>query len=324
MNARSLLYRLLCSPRGIFAAAVLTILVAVALLSLWWLPADPNHADSFRAWLPASAAHPLGTDGSGRDIAARLMLGSRITVIVVLGAALIAGALGLGLAVLAAFGPRQLREPLIIVIDVLIAFPTLLLAIMLAAVFGSGLPIVIAAIGLGFGVSIARVVRAELRQIRAEDFILAARTAGLSSWAILHRHVLPNVAPVFIVQLSLSMGLALLAEAGLSYLGFGASPQLPSWGLLLAETQQHIATHPLVALWPGLAITLTVLAFYVLGDALREVSDPRLLGRGSTSGKGRALRRDRAAREDHTARAHRAGHPERSEHENHTEREDQQ
>ena len=170
----------------------------------------------------------------------------------------------------------RLAGLLTIFIDVLIAFPTLLLAIMLAAVFGSGIPVVIVSVGIGYGVQIARVVRAELRQINAEDFILAARASGLSRWAILRMHLLPNAAPVFVVQLSLAMGLAILAEAGLSYLGFGAPPSVPSWGLMLQESQSQIAIHPAVVMWPGLAITLTVLAFYLLGDALREAMDPRL------------------------------------------------
>lgn len=278
---------LIRSPRGLFALIALGLLIAAAVLSLIWLPGDPNHSNVRDAWLPPSGDHWLGTDGSGRDLASRLIAGSRITVLVVLGAALVAGLIGLSLAVLAALGPRRLREPLIIVIDVLIAFPTLLLAIMLAAVFGSGIPVVIVAVGIGYGVQIARVVRAELRQINAEDFILAARAAGLSRSAILRTHLLPNAAPVFIVQLSMAMGLAILAEAGLSFLGFGAPPNVPSWGRMLQETQQFIAIHPLVVLWPGLAITLTVLAFYLLGDALREATDPRLrFGHGDGSQPG--------------------------------------
>lgn len=267
---------LLRSPRGVFALAVLGVLLVVAGVSLFWLPGDPSHSNAYNAWLPPSAEHWLGTDSSGRDIASRLIVGSQVTVLVVAGAAVVSGTVGVVLAVLAGLGPRTLREPLIILNDVLIAFPTLLLAIMLAAVFGSGIPIVIVAVGIGFGVSIARVVRAELRQIHAQDFILAARAAGLSRWAILRTHLLPNAAPVFTVQLSLSMGLAILAEAGLSYLGFGAPPSVPSWGRMLAETQAFIAIHPLVVLWPGLAITITVLAFFLLGDALRETMDPHL------------------------------------------------
>lgn len=278
---RSVMRHLIGSPRGAFALGVLGLLLLVALISLFWLPGDPNHAVISRAWQPPSAEHWLGTDSSGRDIASRLIAGARVTVLVVLGAAVVSGLVGLLLAVVSGLGPRSLREPLIILIDVLIAFPTLLMAIMLAAVFGSGIPVVIASVGVGFGVQIARVVRAELRQINAEDFILAAKASGLSRWAILRMHLLPNAAPVFIVQLSLSMGLAILAEAGLSYLGFGAPSNVPSWGRMLQESQAFISVHPLVVLWPGITITLTVLAFYLLGDALRESMDPRLrFGRG--------------------------------------------
>ncbi len=275
--------QLVGSPRGAFAMIVLGIVAIAALVSLFWLPGDPNHSNVYDAWAPPSAAHWLGTDYSGRDIASRLIAGTRVTVLVVLGAAIVSGFIGLVLAVISGLGPRTLREPLVILIDVLIAFPTLLLAMMLAAVFGSGIPIVIVSVGIGYGVQIARVVRSELRQINAEDFILAARAAGLSRWTILRMHLLPNAAPVFTVQLSLSMGLAILAEAGLSYLGFGAPPSVPSWGLMLKDMQAYIAVHPTVVLWPGLTITLTVLAFYLLGDALRESMDPRLrFGRGST------------------------------------------
>lgn len=263
-------------PRGLYAIVVLGVLILVSLLSFVWLPADPSHASAYNAWLPPSAEHWLGTDGSGRDLASRLIAGSRVTVLVVVGAAAVSGAIGLLLAIPAALGPRAVREPLAIFIDVLIAFPTLLLAIMLAAVFGSGLPIVVAAVGIGYGVSIGRVVRADLRQVAAEDFVLAARAAGLSRGRILRTHLLPNIAPVFTVQLSLSMGLAILAEVGLSYLGFGALPSVPSWGRMLAETQNYISLHPEVVVWPGLAITLTVLAFYLLGDALRDAMDPAL------------------------------------------------
>ena len=273
---RGAMRALLSGPRGRYALTVITVLVLVCVLSLVWLPHDPNAANAREAWLPPSPEHWLGTDGSGRDLASRLIAGSRVTVLVMLGAAVVSGAIGLLLALPAALGPRWVREPLAIAIDVLIAFPTLLLAIMLAAVFGSGLAIVVAAVGVGFGVAIGRVVRAELRQVATHDYVLAARAAGLSRGRILSTHLLPNIAPVFTVQLSLSMGLAVLAEAGLSYLGFGAPRSIPSWGRMLAESQNYISVHPFVVVWPGLAITLTVLAFYLLGDALREALDPTL------------------------------------------------
>jgi len=276
---------LLHNPRGLYAVIVIGLLLASCLVSLVWLPADPNQSNVYDAWRPPSAAHWLGTDGSGRDLASWVIAGSRVTVLVVLGAALVSGAVGLILAIPAALGPRWARESLAVLIDVLIAFPTLLLAIMLAAVFGGGLAIVVAAVGIGYGVSIGRVVRAELRQLAGEDYVLAARAAGLRPGAILRTHLLPNIAPVFTVQLSLSMGLAILAEAGLSYLGFGAPHGVPSWGRMLAETQGYISVHPEVVLWPGLAITITVLAFYLLGDALREAMDPTLLARGADAAR---------------------------------------
>jgi peptide/nickel transport system permease protein len=289
------LRRLLTHPGGGVAIAILSLLAFAALVSLVWLPHDPNQADAYRLWQSPSWTHWLGTDGSGRDIASRLLAGSRITVLVGLGTAVLAGSLGLLLAALGGLGPRALREPISVLIDVMIAFPTLLLAMMLASVYGAGIPVVIAAVGIGYGVAIGRVVRSEFRQVAGTEFVLAARAAGLSRAAVFRRHLLPNVLPVFSVQLSLSVGLAVLAEAGLSYLGFGAPPSVPSWGRMLAETQRYIGVHPEAVLWPGLAITLVVLACYLLGDALRDTLDPTLLrrqrGRGARQTAGTSTRR---------------------------------
>lgn len=273
------------TPQGIFAFIALGMTLLFSVAGLFWSPADPNFASAAQTWLGPSSTHWLGTDGSGRDIASRLIAGSRITVIVALGTGIISGLIGLLIAIISALGPRFIREPMAIIIDVLIAFPTLLLAIMLTAVFGGGIPIVIAAVGIGYGVQIARVVRAELRQVSEADYVLAARAAGLSPWAVLRKHLIPSVSPVLIVQLSLSMGLAILAESGLSYLGFGAPPGTPSWGRMLAETQRFISIHPEAAFWPGIAITLVVLAFYLLGDVLREVLDPSLFRKLKTRKK---------------------------------------
>lgn len=271
MSARA---RLRLSPGGIAAGAILALLLLVALLSLVWLPADPNAASAQRIWLEPSLAHPLGTDGSGRDVAARLMAGTRVTAIVLLGTGALATAVGLALALLGGLGPRRIRETVAVAIDVLVAFPTVLLAMMLAAVFGSGIPIVIVSLGLAFGIGIGRVLRTELRQVAELDYVLAARAVGLSRGTILRRHLLPGVRPVLLVQLSLAMGLSVLAEASLSFLGFGAPPEVPSWGLMLADAQRVIQVHPIAALWPGLAITLVALACYLLGDALRDALDP--------------------------------------------------
>lgn len=265
--------RLFRSPAAWYGIIVLALATLTALLSLVWLPQDPNYASAAQLWRPPSPEHWLGTDGSGRDTASRLLAGSQVSLGVALGTGVVASLIGAILAVLGGLTRRRFREAVAVLIDVLVAFPTLLLAIMLAAVFGRGVGVVIASLGIAFGVSIGRILRSELRQVADADFVVAARVAGLSRTRILFRHLIPSVRPVFIVQLTWAMGTAVLAEASLSYLGFGAPNDVPSWGGMLASTQRYISVHPESVLWPGLAITLTVLAFFLLGDALRDALD---------------------------------------------------
>ncbi len=268
--------RVWASGTGRFGVIVVLVIAATALVSVFWTPLDPQRVDIANRWAAPGAAHLLGTDGSGRDILSLLMAGSRTTVLVAVGAGVIATAIGLVLAALGALTPRPVREGVTVLVDILIAFPVLLIAMMISAVWGGSLLVVIVSVGIGFGVNIARVTRPELRRILRSDFVLAGRAAGLTPSQNLWRHLLPNVAPVFIVQLSWGMAVAVLAEAGLSYLGFGAPLTQPSWGLLLADLQRFISVHPLSVLWPGLAITLTVLGFNLLGDSLRDATDPTL------------------------------------------------
>ncbi|MCT9002866.1 ABC transporter permease [Microbacterium memoriense] len=266
-----------------FGIIVIAIVGLVAVISVFWLPFDPKSVDIANRWAPPGWPHVLGTDGSGRDIASLLMAGARTTVWVALGAGVIATLIGLALAALGALTVRWVRESIAVFVDILIAFPVLLIAMMISAVWGGSLWVVIVSVGIGFGVNVARVTRPELRRVLHSDFVLAGRASGLSPWQNLWRHLLPNVAPVFIVQLSWAMAVAVLAEAGLSYLGFGAPPTEPSWGLLLAELQSFISVHPLTVVWPGLAITLTVLGLNLLGDGLRDVTDPTLSRRGAAA-----------------------------------------
>ncbi|WP_375387147.1 ABC transporter permease [uncultured Amnibacterium sp.] len=268
--------QLLRRPAGLFGTIVLVLLVSTAIASSFWTPQDPFATDPFHQWLPPSPAHPFGTDAVGRDLFSYVLAGSRTTVLVALLASLVAAVVGIVLAALGSLGPRWVREPVAVLIDILIAFPVLLIAIMLTAVFGSSLAEVVVAVGIGFGVNIARVSRGEIRRVARTGYVLAARAAGLGPARTLVDHVLPNIGPVFIVQLSLGAGVAVLSEAGLSFLGYGASPSTPSWGRLLSVLQNYVTVYPLTALWPGLAITVTVLAFNLFGDALREATDPRL------------------------------------------------
>jgi peptide/nickel transport system permease protein len=271
---------LLRRPAGVAAAAWILLLVVSAAVSAVWTPHDPFATDPYHAWASPSPAHLLGTDGVGRDIFSYVFRASGTTLTVAVAAGLIASAIGIGLAALGSLTTRWVRESVAVLIDILIAFPTILVAMLLASVLGGSLGVVVVAVGVGYGVTIARVSRGEIRRVRRTDYVLAARAAGVSGAGILRRHLLPNVAPVFVVQLSLAMATSILAEAGLSYLGYGASAQTASWGRLLNDLQVYISIHPGSVVWPGLAITLTVLAFNVLGDALREASDPRLRSTG--------------------------------------------
>ncbi|WP_314424486.1 ABC transporter permease [uncultured Microbacterium sp.] len=275
------LVRLWHTPTGRFGMLVVGIVATTALVSLFWTPFDPQNADVRARWSPPGWPHLLGTDDTGRDILSVLMAGARTTVFVSVGAGAIATLVGVALAALGALTTRWVRETVAVFVDILIAFPVLLIAMMISSVWGGSLWVVIWSVGIGFGVNIARVTRPELRRVQQSDFIVAARAAGVTSVQSLTRHLLPNVAPVFIVQLSWSMAVAVLAEAGLSYLGFGASVVEPSWGLLLSDLQRYIGVHPLSVIWPGLAITLTVLALNLLGDGLREATDPTLRHRSA-------------------------------------------
>ncbi|WP_270352361.1 ABC transporter permease [Microbacterium testaceum] len=275
----STLKRLWSLGTGRFGILIVLLVVATAAVSLVWTPFDPAAVDARARWLDPSWPHVLGTDNTGRDIASPLMAGARTTVIVAVGAGVVASVLGIALACLGALTTRWVRESVAVLVDILVAFPVLLIAMMISAVWGGSLAVVIWAVGIGFGVNVARVTRPELRRVLHSDFVLAGRANGLSTWQNLTRHLLPNVAPVFIVQLSWGMAVAVLAEAGLSYLGFGAPVTQPSWGVLLSDLQAYIAVHPLTVVWPGLAITLTVLGLNLLGDALREAADPTLSAR---------------------------------------------
>ncbi|MCK8477158.1 ABC transporter permease [Microbacterium aurugineum] len=275
------LARLWSTPTGRFGLVVVAAVAGTALVALWWTPFDPQASDIGERWLPPGWPHLLGTDDTGRDILSLLMAGARTTVFVSVGAGVVATVVGVSLAALGALTARWMRETVAVLVDILIAFPVLLIAMMISSVWGGSLWVVIWAVGIGFGVNIARVTRPELRRVQQSDFVLAGRAAGLTPSQSLVHHLLPNVAPVFIVQLSWSMAVAVLAEAGLSYLGFGASVVEPSWGLLLADLQRYIGVHPLSVIWPGLAITITVLALNLLGDGLREATDPTLRHRSA-------------------------------------------
>ncbi|WP_084635211.1 ABC transporter permease [Propionicicella superfundia] len=271
-------------PHGVFGLVVVAAVLIAAAVSLVWTPHPLLAADSSHTWAPPSWTHPLGTDQIGRDTASWLLAGARTTVLVAAGATAIAALVGLALGTLTASLRPRFAEPLVVLVDILVAFPVLLIAMLLATPFGGSIGVVVVAVGIGYGVNLARVVRSEIVRVNASDYILAARAAGTGLLRRLWLHVLPNVVPVLVVQLSLTAGVAILAESGLTFLGYGAAPAEPSWGRVLADAQKYIGVAPLSVVWPGVAIGVTVLALNLLGDAVAEALDPRLRSQEARDG----------------------------------------
>ena len=252
------------------------LLVALALLSFVWTPFPATEIDVPNKLQPPSATHWLGTDSLGRDIVAQLIVGARASIAVGLIAVGIGIAGGVALGLLAAARRGWVEEAVMRLSDFGLAFPALLTAIMLGAVYGPGLTTAIVAIGLFNIPEFARITRASANAVWSREFVLAARACGKGATRITLEHVLPNVASVLIVQATVRFAIAILAEAGLSYLGLGAQPPLPSWGRMLNEGQSMMYQAPLLAVWPGLAIVFSVLGLNLLGDGLRDLLDPRL------------------------------------------------
>jgi len=264
-------------PVALYAGALLCLsLLAAAALSFVWTPWPPFEMAMASRLQPPSWAHWLGTDAYGRDVASQLLLGARASIAVGFVAVAVGMLAGCALGLLAAARRGWLEDALMRLTDLGLAFPALLTAIVLTAVYGPGMGNAMLAIGLYNVPTFARIARAGARSIWARDFVLAARAIGQGRWAITLRHVLPNVAPLLVVQATVRFGIAILAEAALSYLGLGTQPPQPSWGRMLSEAQTLMGQAPWLALFPGCAIALAVLGVNMLGDGLRDRLDPRL------------------------------------------------
>ena len=252
------------------------LIAAAALLSLFWTPHDPSAIEVSNRFLPPSALHPLGTDQLGRDLLSLLMAGAQSSVVVALLSVGLGGSAGalLGLAAAARGGIAE--EAVMRTADLAFAFPALLLAIMLAAIYGPSLTNAVVAIAFINVPIFARISRAAANQVWSSDYVMAARATGLTTFRITIRHVLPNVAAILLVQATIEFAIAILAEAALSYLGLGVQPPVPSWGRMLAEAQTLLYLAPQLAIWPGVCIVAAVLGFNLLGDGLRDIADPRL------------------------------------------------
>jgi peptide/nickel transport system permease protein len=263
--------------RSFLIGALLTaLLIAAALLSFVWTPWPPLEMDMASKLQGPSTRHWLGTDAFGRDVASLLLVGARASILVgviAVGIGLVAGtALGL----LASARRGWVEEGIMRLTDFSLAFPAILSAIMLTAVFGAGIVNAIVAIGIYNIPMFARITRGSANAVWAREYVMAARACGKGAWSITLQHVLPNISAALIVQVTIRFAVAILAEAALSYLGLGTQPPQPSWGRMLSEAQTLMFQQPLLAVWPGLAIALAVLGLNLLGDGLRDLLDPRL------------------------------------------------
>lgn len=264
------------NPMLAVGATLVGLVVVVALVSFFWTPYAPMRVDPPSRLLGFSGDHWFGTNKFGQDVLSQIMVGARTTLYVGVIAVGVAAVIGVPLGLLAALSSRWLSELIMRTSDLVLAFPALLLAIMLGAVYGASTVTAMIAIGVATVPSFARITRAGALQVLGTEYVLAARVAGRGRLAIAVRHVLPNISSLVIVQASVAFAIAVLAEAALSFLGLGTPPRTPSWGRMLQESQELLFLAPRLAIVPGVAVAVAVLGFNLLGDGLRDRYDPRL------------------------------------------------
>ncbi|RBQ00129.1 ABC transporter permease [Bifidobacterium xylocopae] len=273
-RARFVVRAVWAQGEGRFAMTVLCLWILVSLVCLAWTPWPLWATDGYRVWQTPSRAHPLGTDGTGADVLSWLLAGSATNLAICLLTVVLAGALGSLLLAATVSRTPALAGSSTVVVDALISIPTVLIALILAVPMGSSALVIVLACGIGYGLNLARVARPAALLAAGSDYALSALSSGASGWRILTRHILPNALPAIAVQLSLSAGSSVLAEAGLTYLGVGVPSGLPSWGHSLTTSVRLVNVYPLTVLWPGLVVTIVVVSLNLFGDALREAIDP--------------------------------------------------
>ena len=265
-------------PVVVFGALVILALFICAAVPSWIAPHSPNKQDLRSVLLSPGTDHLLGTDALGRDMFSRIVFGARTAVIVGILALSVAAVTGMTLGLTAGYFGGIAYMVIMRFIDALMAFPPILLALTISALLGSGMFNVIFALGIAMMPSYARVMCGQAISIRENDYVLASRSSGASNWRTMFRHVLPNCFPPMIVLMTIMIGMVILAEAGLSFLGIGITEPTVAWGSLVNDGYKYLASHPALALSPGIAIIIVVYAFNMVGDGIRDAIDPRLRG----------------------------------------------
>jgi peptide/nickel transport system permease protein len=281
------------TPLRYVALAVVVAVVAIALFAPLFAPHDPIAQDVANKLRPVGTpGHPLGTDQFGRDSLSRLIYGARIEIVVALGATLFACIFGTFLGLMGGYFGRLIETVTMRLTDVILAFPPIILALLIVTIYGSGVMTLIVVMGLLFAPNFARITYGQVVGVKHAEYVEAAKAIGAPTPRILLRVVLPNIMSPIAVQMSLTLASAILLESGLSFLGLGVVPPTASWGLMVAEGQRFMASNPDLLLAPAIAVVATILSFSVLGDALRDWLDPR--SRKASAPKAPALTEVRA------------------------------
>lgn len=271
--------QLLGNVPAVIGLVVILVIVVMAIAAPALSPADPNTQNLRLRLQPPSAEHPFGTDAYGRDLLSRTLWGARVSLTVGLLSALLGIGLGMVVGLLAGFAGGRVEAVAMQITDMFLAFPSLLFALMLAAMLGGNLRNLIIAIGITTAPNVARLVRSSVLSTRDLEFVTAARALGARNRRLILQHVLPNIVSPIIVYGSLLTAGAILTEAGLSFLGVGVQPPTPSWGNMISQGRTHLVTAPWLSVIPGAFILVTVMALNLVGDAMRDILDPKTFRR---------------------------------------------
>ena len=277
-ETRRFLRVFLSRPVAILGSIIVLIFVLAAIFPGFIAPYDPIEQNLSNTLASPSSAHLLGTDTLGRDLLSRLIYGTRTAAMVGVVALSIAAISGMLLGLIAGYFGGVVSIIIMRFIDALMVFPMILLAMAIASMLGGGIQNVMIAVGIGMMPGYARVMYGQSISIKENDYVLAERSVGLTNLRIMFRHVFPNCFPVMIVLITMNIGITILAEAGLSFLGIGIEPPTPAWGAMVNEGYPYLISYPLLSFVPGLAIMFVVFAFNMVGDSLRDTIDPRLRG----------------------------------------------
>lgn len=271
-----MLRRVLSQSSGFVGFAIAVVVIAAALIGPLIAPYDPYEIRMSESLQPPSLSHPFGTDVFGRDVMSRLILGARVSLVVSVLSRLISILIGSVLGLAAGYFGGRLDSVVMRAADVTLAYPGLLLLIAVMAAVGPSLASLIVALGLVGWAAVARIVRAQVMSVREREFILAVHSLGGRPGRIIAQHLLPNCLSQLVIVFSMGLGMGIMAESSMSFLGLGAQPPLPSWGSMISGGLDYLRVAPWMSLAPGLGITTAVLGFNLLGDAFRDVMDPRL------------------------------------------------